>query len=525
MNGKKNQTKNLWLLAGGILLVLIAVGWLAFNSSQPTKISNSPTAAELNSLSAIQPNQSIELKNNDEFTLSANIVRQTIDGRTVESYAYNDQTPGPLLKVKKGSRVTIHFQNHLTQPTTVHWHGLRLQNKFDGVPDVTQKPVLPGDSFDYTLDFPDEGLFWYHPHVREDEQQEKGLYGTILVEDPAKNESIQKQVLILDDVLLDQTGYAAFEEKTTNFAIMGRYGNIPLINGQTEYKLNAETGEPMRLYILNAANARPFRFAIQNTRLKIVGSDAGFYPTPFFADTVTLGPSERTIIEVLFDQPAELDIQNNTPLGITKIGTINVETGTQTTTTQQTFEQLTEVPASQKEIEKFKPYFNQVPDLQYDLLIRWPVMDRMMGGGGMMGGMMHHSEDGIEWEDAMARINEITTSDEIKWILRDPKTGKENMDLMQTVKKDDIKIVRLKNLETSSHPMQHPIHIHGNRFLILSENGIPNPNLVWKDTVLVPTGKTTDLLVDFSNPGDWMIHCHIAEHLGSGMMSQIKVIE
>jgi suppressor of ftsI len=144
----------------------------------------------------------------------------------------------------------------------------------------------------------------------------------------------------------------------------------------------------------------------------------------------------------------------------------------------------------------------------------------------MMGGMMmgSPSPDGIEWEDTdMAMMNQMATKDMTKWNIVDTETGKKNMDINWSFKAGDKVKVRITNDEKSAHPMQHPIHFHGQRFLVVNENGTVNDNLVWKDTVMVPAGQYVDILLDTTNPGDWMAHCHIAEHLEAGMMFEFKV--
>ncbi len=507
------------------LALVIAIVLVSLFLFQPNKPLNNQS---LEGLPLAAQTGEVSLADGKAFELSAEQVVQTVEGKKFAGYAYNGQFPGPLIKVKQDSKIKVLFKNNLPEPTTVHWHGLRLENRFDGVPEVTQKEVKPGESFEYELMFPDAGLFWYHPHVREDRQQEFGLYGTILVEPKGKIlEEMREEVLVLDDLLFEETNVPEFGEKEANFAIMGRFGNVLLVNGKTDFRLDAKAGQPIRLYLLNAANARPFRFAIEDTKLKVIGGDAGFFGAPFFADNVTLGPSERAIVEVFFEEVGSFSVQNSTPLGTGSLGKVVVSPQEISLSAKEEFEALQENALSREEIEKFRPFFSQTPDFEYELLIRWPVMDRMMQG--MQNGMpmrgMHGSDDGIEWEDSMKEINAITTTEEITWIIRDAVTKKENMDFFNTVKKGDVKKIRLKNLETSSHPMQHPIHLHGNRFLVTAIDGIPNEKLVWKDSVLVPTGKTVDLLVDFSNPGDWMIHCHIAEHLEAGMMSLVKVDE
>jgi len=148
-------------------------------------------------------------------------------------------------------------------------------------------------------------------------------------------------------------------------------------------------------------------------------------------------------------------------------------------------------------------------------------MGAMNGHGGMMMGEI--PADGIEWEDSAGMMNDSMMGNMMKWKLVDQATGASNENLTYIANVGDKLKIRIMNKKDSPHPMQHPIHFHGQRFLVLSDNGVTTSNFVWKDTVLVPAGHTIDILLDVSNPGDWMFHCHIAEHLGSGMMGLLKV--
>jgi FtsP/CotA-like multicopper oxidase with cupredoxin domain len=131
--------------------------------------------------------------------------------------------------------------------------------------------------------------------------------------------------------------------------------------------------------------------------------------------------------------------------------------------------------------------------------------------------------DGIEWEDLMPEVNRETTAANMCWNLVDRHTGAENGAIQWTFPAGDQVKIRLVNKMESDHPMHHPFHIHGQRFLVLARDGVPEPNLVWKDTILIRTGQTIDILMDASNPGLWMVHCHIAEHLETGMMFNFRV--
>ena len=135
----------------------------------------------------------------------------------------------------------------------------------------------------------------------------------------------------------------------------------------------------------------------------------------------------------------------------------------------------------------------------------------------------HATGDGIEWEDAMPMMNAMSSKANTQWKLLDTNTGKINMDIDWTFARGSIVKIRVLNDASFAHPMQHPIHFHGQRFLVVSTNGKDNDNLVWKDTVLIPAGSWVDLIFEMSNPGKWMFHCHIAEHLTNGMMGVLTV--
>ena len=163
--------------------------------------------------------------------------------------AFNGQHPGPLIKVRERSTIFVNFTNNSPYETAVHWHGIRLDNRFDGVPGVTQDPVLPGGSFRYQIYFPDAGIYWYHPHHREDIQQELGLYGNLFVESLDRDyygPADRDEVLMLDDILLDEDGLVDFGDGSANYMLMGRFGNVPLVNGEPRYTLVAKDGEVVR---------------------------------------------------------------------------------------------------------------------------------------------------------------------------------------------------------------------------------------------------------------------------------------
>ncbi len=480
----------------------------------------------------------VELKNGYTYSLTASIVKKVIGETAVKMLAYNGMIPGPLLKIPQGAEITVNFKNETDVPTTLHSHGIRLENANDGTPPITQKEVPPGGSFTYKIKFPDAGMYWYHPHVREDYAQELGLYGNYLVTPASPNywNPVNREMpLILDDILIENGAIAAFDRKTADRTLMGRYGNTFLINGDDRYSLQAKTGEVIRFYVTNTANARPFNFAISGAKIKLVGSDSGAYEKDQWIDAVTLGPSERAVVEVLFDKAGTYAIQNKTPDITNQLGTVIVSGSPITPSYARSFATLATHIDVVKSIDHFRADFSKLPDKQLKLTVDLKgAMSSMMNSGNSMAGMdmsggsmaMGAPKDGIEWDDTsggMGQMNQMSNADTVAWKIVDTGTGKENMNIDWNFKVGDKVKIRITNDPNSPHPMQHPIHFHGQRFLVLDRNGVEQTDLVWKDTVLVPSGQYVDILLDASNPGTWMAHCHIAEHLEAGMMFSFTV--
>ncbi|HYT63404.1 MAG TPA: multicopper oxidase domain-containing protein, partial [Gemmatimonadales bacterium] len=183
-----------------------------------------------------ESNEVLRLQDGDIVDLDAELVRRTINGQTYTMYSYNGQYPGPLIEVSRGSEIMVRFTNHLSDSTSIHWHGIRLDNAFDGVEGVS-------DAFTYKLKFPDAGIFWYHPHIREDIQQALGLYGNILVRQPgAKIAANQEQILMLQDLLVGDGSLIPFGLESPTHALMGRFGNVFLVNGEPGYRLSVRRG-------------------------------------------------------------------------------------------------------------------------------------------------------------------------------------------------------------------------------------------------------------------------------------------
>jgi len=483
-----------------------------------------------------RPFEVMNVADGETIHLEAGLVRRTLGNQTLVMMGYNGQYPGPVLRVQKDARVNVHFVNNITMPTTVHWHGLRLDDyRFDGIPGISQAPVETGESFLYELNFPDAGLYWYHPHMREDVQQDLGLYGNMLV-DPLTDDyyaPVNREVtFVLDDLLLDANGIIPYGESAPTHALMGRFGNVMLVNGVTNYSLDVSEGEVVRFYMTNVANSRTFNVVFGGAPIKIVASDVSKYEREQTSGSVVIAPAERYIVDVLFEEAGVIEVTNSVQAidhfrgifypYVKSLATVNVSESPVGESHAEAFQTLRTNDDVIDDIDRFRPFFDKAPDHELELTVR--VNDLPLSIMRMMEIDTLYVPP-MEWNDAMPMMNWLSTGEQVEWILRDVNTGLESMDIDWTFQKDDVVKIRLFNTPKSFHPMNHPFHIHGQRFLVTNIDGVENPNLVWKDTAIIPVGSTVDLLVDMSNPGKWMAHCHIAEHLHAGMMLGFEVTE
>ena len=420
--------------------------------------------------------------------VAAPAIVEYLPGKNTEVWAYSDGSiagskgtvPGPMLRAKRGDEIIVHFKNELPEPTTIHWHGLRLPVKQDGSTS-TQAPIPVGATHEYRFRVLDAGMFWFHPHVRADIQIERGLYAPFVVTEDDGIDLTAERTFVLDDVKLAATGELATESDALD-TMMGKQGNVLLANGRRNGALTVKAGSRERWRFVNAANGRYFNLRVPGHVLRVIGSDGGLVPAPYEVETLLVAPGERYEVVVAFDGSegtrAALetihydrghDLPDPGPKSIFEIR----YAGRATTP-------LRPLPSSLRTIEP-------LPIAEATTVRRFELQER---------------------EDANGVVFSI--NDEV-WPLNQP----------VMVTKDDLEI-----WEVESPPeMDHPFHLHGMFFQVLGADGKPDLTRGWKDTINVKRGTRLRFAVRYEPLGMWMFHCHILEHAERGMMGELMVMQ
>ena len=414
-----------------------------------------------------------------ELTAAAEDV-EILPRRASRLAAYSSRLPGPLVRAKRGDRLKIHFENRLTAETTVHFHGIRVPNAMDGVPDMTQPPVKSGGTFDYEFDLEDAGLYWYHPHCDTVLQMGSGLYGAILVDEPNESEELgDETVLVLSDVSLDAAGNP-LAVSSGAAVVTGSEGNVVLVNGRVYPTLDVGYGRRQRFRVLNAARARYFRLGIAGRSFLKIGADGGLIEAPVPVEQPVLAPGERVdlVLEPLGEEASSVDlvalpISRGLPLP-----------------------ESPEVP-----LMKLRVVASKLPPSAPLPTISRPIaaLDTTGAEEVPLALTMNETSDG-SWEmgieDATGSQAEIHA-----------KVGTTQVFTVENVT-----------------PYAHPFHLHGFFFQSLDAAGNAIHPIELKDTIDVPPVGRVKLGVSYDDrPGMWMFHCHILDHAETGMMGMLHV--
>jgi FtsP/CotA-like multicopper oxidase with cupredoxin domain len=395
-------------------------------------------------------------------------------GKVVAGWGYNGLVPGPAIEAEVGDTLVARLKNSLSEPTTIHWHGLRLPAPMDGT-DLTQRPVEPGETFEYRFLLPDAGTFWYHPHSNETVQLERGLYGALIVRGPDEPVLDRERVLVLDDLRLDWRGRIAppggWLERHN-----GREGKVRLINGRSDPVLEMAARQTERWRIVNVSNARYVRLSIGGRMFCILGTDGGLLEAPVPATEVLLAPGDRFDLAVgpfeegetvlLEALPYNRGVRQKKPL---RWGTIRVG-----------------APA---------PSVAAIP-------LKLRTIERLVSGEANPTREVH-----LGGRSSWKRGVDFLVNEETHHHDRPVKVG-------------ELQVWDVFN----DTMMDHPFHLHGFFFQVVEENGAPPPYRSWEDTINVPAhGKVRIAWMPDDRPGAWMYHCHILEHHAAGMMAHFHV--
>ena len=437
-----------------------------------------------------------------EYRITAAPARASLAGGNhpeTDVWAYDGKVPGPTLRVRQGEPVRMVIENRLDQDTTVHWHGIRLPNAMDGVPGLTQPPIKPGESFVYEFTPPDAGTFWYHPHANSLQQLGRGLAGVLIVEE-AEPVAVDRDItwMIMDWRLTSDGQIAAGFGNAMEAAMSGRVGNTVTLNAGVSTDEPVRVGERVRLRLINGSLARIMALRIEGHRPIVVAIDGQpCDPHEPEGGRLLLGPAMR--IDVVVDmqgKPGQRyrvvdDFYNGlaywlTHLAYDKAPPVRVRP----------------IDAPLELVRNPLPE----PDLgtaeRYELVLQGGMM-----GGGMMGGMggMGMSDMGR----AVWTINGTSMTGD----------GHAGMPPLRTLKLGQSYLLTMRN-ETA---WWHPMHFHGHSFRVLSRNRSPVPHHQWSDTVLLPPKETVDVAFVADNPGDWMLHCHVTDHMMAGLMTVLRI--
>ena len=435
-----------------------------------------------------------------EKTLVAGESRAAIAGMArpeTAVWGYNGIVPGPELRLRQGEKLRVIVENRLPQDTTIHWHGVRVPNAMDGAPNVTQKPIQPGESFVYEYTVPDAGTYWYHPHAHSAEQVGRGLMGALIIEEPKPLAVDREVVWVLGDFrLTDDASIAGGFNNPMEISMSGRVGNTVTINGHVPDRVAVRAGERIRLRLINAAGARIFGLQFKGHKPFVIAFDGQpVEPHPPEGGRVVLGPAMRTdLILDMTGSPGGTAPVMDTFYKDLEYKLVDLAYGDDPPLRAQSGALPAKLPR------------NTMPEPEVAKAQRHEVTLT----GGMMGSMgMGSGMGGMMGGGSMWAINGVAMSD----------GHMGDMEPVLTLDRGKPYILSIDN-QTAWH---HPMHLHGHSFRVIARNGKPTKYREWRDTELMPPRSRAELAFVADNPGDWMFHCHILAHQEGGMMSVIRV--
>ncbi len=418
---------------------------------------------------------------------------------TTAVWAYNGSVPGPAFRLKLGQGVKTVLENRLDRPTTVHWHGMRVPNGMDGVPELTQPPVNPGETFHYDFQARNPGTFWYHPHFQSAEQLDRGLHGVIVVEDEQAPQVDRDLVWLLDDWRLDPKGQVVDDfGDLHDVSHQGRIGNTATLNGQVPDAFELKQGERIRLRLVNVANAWIFGLEFKGHTPRIIALD-GHAVTPFAPPDgrIVVGPAQRVDIVVdAVGRPGErFEVVDRYYRN-------------------RTFKLLDLVYSELPLRADALPALSALPSPQLpEPDLSNATRHEITFAGGAMGGMRSARYRGAETD-----IRELAKAGKV-WAINGVVASGHNEPAMIEMHLGRSYVIDFVN--DTAFP--HPVHLHGHAMKLLKNGDKAPDRSLWRDTLLLAPRTRATVAMVADNPGKWMLHCHIPEHQEAGMMTVVSV--
>ncbi len=419
-----------------------------------------------------------------EIDLAAKVAEvEVAPGLRVKAWTYDGGLPGPLIRAKVGDRVVVHFTNELPEPTTIHWHGVRVPIEMDGVPNISQPEVKTGEAFTYEFVARDAGLFWYHPHVMSAAQVGFGLYGALQVDDPADGVGVADELtLVLSDIGFDKRGgLEPADSGGPAGQVFGREGQYVLVNGRRHPTLKARAGALQRWRIVNTAKSRFFLLDMDGQPFTTIGTDGGLQERPTEAGTVLVTAGERLDVLVRPTGKPGSTLVLRAMLYNRGYGSVQYRDVEDLLT----IEFSNDPPLPKQPLPAIA---RAIAPPSKDGATRVPVILTLPPAG--QDGKSEFRVNGVPYWQAkpfLAKLGETqlwTIHNDTEW--------------------------------------DHPFHLHGFFFLPLDENDEPIRPLSWKDTLNIPMKSHARFLVVFDErPGEWMFHCHILDHAEGGLMGTV----
>ena len=401
-------------------------------------------------------------------------------GKTIQAWGFNKQLPGPVLRANMGDTMVIRMTNHLSEPTTIHWHGICLPASMDGT-DAVQKPIEPGEVFEYRFIVKDAGTFWYHAHTNETVQMERGMYGAIIVEGEADPVVDGERIFMIDDMKLDENNNFTKPSWFIPEVIErhdGRQGNTLLLNGKEDLKISVNGGQTERWRFINSSSARYFHLHLSGKEFKIMGTDGGLLEHPLTVTEALITPGERIDIAVAFTAGESFAIES---LPYNRMTFLKPK--------RETFATVTAGVAKPS-----KAFIPETLRTIEPLALQNATVNRKIKlsvGPSLKEGLSFLVNSKTHVNDKPVMIGEL-------------------------------QIWEIKNTSL----MDHPFHLHGFFFQVIEENGKAPAYRAWKDTYnLTPRSKIKIAWMPDNRPGTWMYHCHIIEHHAAGMMAHFDVVD